>query len=118
MLTTHSNATVYPYPVFSHLHEIRGKPNCQRILRTLQELTANTASVDSVYGIHGHVFLTMTPTAYQTLNDGVVYVLLAVPDPNPAITAGGAAIVVESVRQHSVGHKAYMLMCHVQLVAR
>jgi pyrimidine deaminase RibD-like protein len=52
----------------------------------------------------------MTPTAYQTLNNGVAYVLPAVPDPNPTITAGGAAIVANSVRQHSVDHKAYTLM--------
>ena len=104
------------YPVLSRLHEIGGKPNHQRIFRTLQELTANAASVDSVYGIHGHVFLTMTPTTYQTLNDGTAFVPPLVPDPNPAITAVAAAIVAESVRQHSFDTKAYTLMHHVQEV--
>jgi hypothetical protein len=111
MSTTRSDATAYPYPVLSRLHEIGGKPNCQRILRTLQELTANAASVDSVYGIHGHVFLTMTPTAYQMLNDGIAFVPPAVF--NPAITVGAAAIIAESVCQHS-DHKAYKLMLHVE----
>ena len=118
MSTTYSDATAYPYPVLSRLHEIGGKPNRQSILRTLQELTANAASVDSVYGLHGHVFLTMTPTTYQALNDGTAFVPPLVPDPNPAIVAGSAAVVAESVRQHSVDTKAYTLMRHVQNTLR
>jgi hypothetical protein len=118
MSTAYSDANAYPYPVLSRLHEIGGKPNRQKILRTLQELTANAASVDSIYGIHGHVFLTMTPATYKTLNDGTAFVPPLVPDPNPAITAGSAAVVAESVRQHSVDTKAYTLMRHVQNTLR
>jgi hypothetical protein len=55
----------------------------------------------------------MTPTTYQTLNDNTAFVPPLVPDPNPAITARGAAIVAVSVRQHSVDHKAYTHMRHV-----
>jgi hypothetical protein len=60
-MSTSNKVTTYAYPVLSRLHEIGGKPNRQRILRTMQELTANAVSVDSLYGDHGHTFLTKTP---------------------------------------------------------
>jgi hypothetical protein len=119
MSATTSDATAYPYPTLSRLHDIGGKPNRQKILRTTQELTANASSVDSIYGDHGHVFLTMTPATYQALNGGVAFVPPVQPTTHPTIVAGAtAAVISETVRQHEVGQKAYRLMRLVQATLR
>lgn len=119
MSTSTSDATAYPYPILSRLHELGGKPNRQKILRTTQELTANAASVDSIYGEHGHAFLTMPAAAYQALNGGIAFVHPIRPDPNPVIIAGAtAAVIAEAVRQHSVSQKSYKLMRQVQTTLR
>ena len=52
MSTSNSDATAYPYPVLSRLHDIGAKPNRVKTLRTTEELTANAASADSIYGNH------------------------------------------------------------------
>jgi hypothetical protein len=118
-MSTSDATAAYPYPILSRLHEVGAKPNRQRILRTEEELTANAASVDSVYGDHGHAFLTMSPANYQTLNDGVAFNPPEQPDPNPVIPAGAtAAAIAEAVRQHGVAQKAYALMRLVQATLR
>jgi hypothetical protein len=110
-----SDATAYPYTVLSRLHEVGAKPNRQKILRTTQELTANAASVDSVYGDHGHAFLTMSPASYQVLNGGQAFAMPAQPDQNPTIVVGAtAAVIAETVRQHKASQEAYRLMRRVQ----
>ena len=72
--TTNSDVTAYPYPVLSCLHDLGAKPNRVKILRTTEELTTNAASMDSIYGDHGHAFLTMTAASYQQLNGGQVFI--------------------------------------------
>ena len=42
--------------------------NCKKILCSTQKLSATALSADSVYGDHGHAFLTMTLASYQILN--------------------------------------------------
>jgi hypothetical protein len=114
-----SDATAYPYPILTRLHQAGGSPNRQSILRTTQELTANAASIDSAYGDHGHAFLVMTPTNYQALNGGNAFVPPVAPGPNPIIAAGAtAAAIAEAVRQHEGHLKAYRLMRHVQAKLR
>jgi hypothetical protein len=118
-MSTNEQATAYTYPILSRLHEIGGKPNRQHILRTTQELTANAASVDSIYGNHGHAFLTMTPADYTMLNGGVAFVPPVQPPPNPEFAAGAsAATIAEAVRQHGVRQKGYALMRTVQATLR
>jgi hypothetical protein len=98
---TSNEVTTYVYPILSRLHEIGGKPNRQHILRTTQELTVNAGSAVSLYGDHGHTFLTMSPKDYQVLNGGVAFVMPVQPVPNPDIVAGAtAAAIAEAVRQH------------------
>jgi hypothetical protein len=118
-MSTSNEVTTYAYPILSRLHEIGGKPNRQRILRTTQELTANSASVDSLYGDHGHTFLTMSPEDYQVLNGGIAFVMPAQPAPNPDIVTGATtAVITETVRQHGVHQKAYARMRLVQAMLR
>ena len=113
--TNHSDATAYPYPILSRLHDIGAKPNRVKILRTTEELTANAASVDSIYGDHGHAFLTMTAAAYQQLNGGQVFIPPLPPALNPAIIPGQtAAQISETVRRHKAEQDAYRLMRRVQ----
>jgi hypothetical protein len=118
-MPTTSDATAYTYPILSRLHEVGGKPNRQRILRTTQELTANAASVGSIYSNHGHAFLIMSPEDFQVLNDGVAFIPPVQPAPNPEFVAGAtAAVIAEAVRQHGVNQKAYACMCLVQATLR
>ena len=115
MSTNNNGATVYPYPILSHLHEIGAKPNRVKILRTTEELTANATSVDSIYGDHGHAFLTMTPVSYQQFNGGQVLVQPMQSAQNPTIIPGStAAQISESVRQHKASQDTYRLMRRVQ----
>jgi cell fate (sporulation/competence/biofilm development) regulator YlbF (YheA/YmcA/DUF963 family) len=109
----------YAYPILSCLHEVGGNPNRQRILRTMQELTANAALVDSLYGVHGHTFRTMSPNDYQVLNRGIVFVMPVQPVPNPDIIAGATtAVIAETVRQHGVHQKVHAHMCLIQATLR
>ena len=67
---------------WSHLVASKFNPCLYRPNQKAPSKQEGEEAVDSVYIDHGHVFLTMTPTAYQLRNADVAFVL-----PAPAATA-------------------------------
>jgi hypothetical protein len=106
-----ATASSFPHPVLTRLHETGRKPTRTQILVTQTELNANAASVDSVYGPHGHTFLTLSPEQYQALNGGIAFEIPVAPAMNPTHAQGATGnVITEGVRQHTVAWKAYRLM--------
>ena len=74
-MTDYTTATftfAYPNPSLSRLDD-NGEPNRQTILKAKRELCANAKSIDSVWGIHGHLFLILNEAEYATLNNNVIF---------------------------------------------
>ena len=60
MVDESSSITIYPHTTLTWLHEPGHKPTRKQILLVQLELDANSSSVDSVLGNHGHVFLKLS----------------------------------------------------------
>jgi hypothetical protein len=91
------------------------------------KLDANSSSVDSVFGNHGHVFLTLSPAEYTDLH-GVPFQIPEQPpiDPPPPPGANAnptAAHLAKALQLHTNAWTAYKLMraterdLHNQLLA-
>jgi hypothetical protein len=113
------SASSFPHPVLTRLHEAGRKPTRTQILVLKTELNANAASVDSLYGAHGHLFLTLSAAEYHTLS-GIQFEIPGPPPMNPPPHAAGAAahVTAEAVRQHGVEWKSYKLMRRVETELR
>lgn len=113
--TNNTTTPNFPHPVLTKIHEPGRKPTRQSILTCQTELTANAASVDSVYSEHGHAFLTMTPLDFTALNGGVPFVMPVRPPMDPVHVQGAtAAQITEDNRLHAQAWKAYTLMRQTQ----
>ena len=111
--------TPYPHPVLTRLHEPGRPPTRKALLQVEIELNANAASVDSVYGAHGHVFLTLPDDDYTTLNEGQQFDIPPQPPIDPALPAGATqAQITETVRQHTNAWSAYRRMRKTEVELR
>ena len=81
------------------------------------ELDANSSSVDSVFGNHGHVFLTLLPSEYTEYTDlhGAPFQIpeqppMDSPPPPGAKANPTAAQLAKALRLHTNAWTAYKLM--------
>jgi hypothetical protein len=118
-MSTNSDALAYTYTTLSRLYEIGGNPTRKAITRTTKELTANAAGVESIYGKHGQVFLSLSAAKYEVLNRGVVFIMPDAPAANLVIPDNATQhFITEEVRQNGVNVKGYNLLRQVQNTLR
>jgi hypothetical protein len=114
MVDDSASLTIYPHTTLTRLHEPGHKPTRKQILLVQLELDANSSSVNSVFGNHCHVFLTLSPAKYADLH-GAPFQIPEQPPMDPTPPPGGnanptAAQLAEALRLHTNAWKAYKLM--------
>jgi len=114
MVDNSASLTIYPHTTLTRLHGPGHKPTRKQILLVQLELDANSSSVDSVFGNHGHVFLTLSPAEYADLH-GAPFQIPEQPPMDPTPPPGGnanptAAQLAEALRLRTNAWKAYKLM--------
>jgi hypothetical protein len=106
-----NDTTKYPNAILTCLHEGDAKRRRERLLKVLKEIHEKSSSIDSVYGLHGHSFITQLAAAYTELNDGKPFVEAEEPPLQPFHLPAAAQFEInETNRQYNYNTTAYNKM--------
>jgi hypothetical protein len=103
----------WPYPVLTRCHEPGQRPTRNRVLQTILEANANSASVQTFRGgAAGYGLLGLTTSAAEYLTTtGEAWVRPPQPPVHPVVAAGATGnAIIEANRQHKENWSRYNLM--------
>jgi len=116
MTTTTEKPKYLHKRTLSRLHAPGHEPNRREVLQSIKELNANAASIRTVYGHHGHLFLSTLPERFTALNNNVTFTIPDMPPVNPVLPNNPTGpVIIEANRVHAAAVVAYDLMRSVEM---